>query len=95
MFSFLLDGFGHERDYLGSTCVITHPGGGSEVDSTGRRALNKDHTLSDQRVKATINNLRDKIPVVLLAGKGLHFQTYSLLFCLKRKVTKITIYFPT
>ncbi|KZO98787.1 hypothetical protein CALVIDRAFT_596408, partial [Calocera viscosa TUFC12733] len=68
---YLVDGFPSERDMWGSDgrVIVSHGGGKSRRDDDGNVELESDQKEDDARIRALINTMRHKAPIVLLVGR--------------------------
>ncbi|KAI5791861.1 hypothetical protein EDC01DRAFT_97726 [Geopyxis carbonaria] len=70
VYGYLVDGSGSPRDYMDERIVISHAGGKSELNESGKRTLKIDQLLTDVKVKSFINNFHKNIPLVIILGAG-------------------------
>lgn len=68
VYSFLYDGAIRCREYMDSDLIISGAGGGMEPDSTGQLVQKKDHTMEEAQVKAVLNDIEHKNPLVIICG---------------------------
>jgi hypothetical protein len=68
VYAFLYDGASRCREYMDSDLIIGGAGGGMEADSTGQLVQKKNHTMEEAQVKAVLNDIEHKNPLVVICG---------------------------
>ena len=69
--SFLFDGVGKCREYMGPDVIICRAGGEMEKDNdSGGMTQKKDHSVEANQTKSLLNNIKHENPVVVIFGKN-------------------------
>lgn len=68
VYAFLYDGASRCREYMSPDLIIGGAGGGMEADSTGQLVQKKNHTMDESQVKAVLNDIEHKNPLVVIVG---------------------------
>lgn len=68
VYAFLYDGAVRCREYMDTDLIISGAGGGMEADSTGSLVQKKNHTMDEAQVKAVLNDIEHKNPLVVICG---------------------------